>query len=127
MNIFKDLRGMNSREASRPNSFTLHIFTGILPIKKVQTQSALNNFDEFTMMNARVFAKYVGFVEGEVKQLCAKYGRNFRRSESVWYASGYLLEEYQVYNPKAVVEVLLWNRFQSYCVGDRNSVRRLCR
>ena len=30
-----------------------------------------------------------------------------------WY-DGYLLEGYQVYNPKAVVEVLTWNKFQSY-------------
>ncbi len=105
------LRGMF--KGSEPSKF-LHLayLTGILPIKKIQTQSALNNFDEFTMLNSRVFAKYVGFVEGEVKQLCAKYGRNFEEVKR-WY-DGYLLEEYQVYNPKAVVEVLLWNRFQSY-------------
>ena len=30
-----------------------------------------------------------------------------------WY-DGYLLEGYQVYNPKAVFEVLTWNKFQSY-------------
>ena len=105
------LRGMF--KGSEPSKF-LHLayLTGILPIKKIQTQSALNNFDEFTMLNARVFAKYVGFVEEEVKQLCAKYGRNFEEVKR-WY-DGYLLEEYQVYNPKAVVEVMLWNRFQSY-------------
>ena len=36
----------------------LAYLTGILPIKKVQTQSALNNFNEFTMLDARGFAKY---------------------------------------------------------------------
>ena len=30
-----------------------------------------------------------------------------------WY-NGYLLEKYRVYNPKAVVEVLTWNKYQSY-------------
>ena len=30
--------------------------TGILPIKKLKTQSALNNFDEFTMLSSRDFA-----------------------------------------------------------------------
>ena len=30
-----------------------------------------------------------------------------------WY-NGYLLNGQQVYNPKAVVESLTWNQFQSY-------------
>ena len=34
----------------------LAYLTGILPIKKEKTQSALNNFDEFTMLDAGVMA-----------------------------------------------------------------------
>lgn len=86
--------------------------TGILPIKKLKTQSALNNFAEFTMLDARIFSKYIGFTEEEVKLLCQKYNCDFQKVKR-WY-DGYLLEEYQVYNPKAVVEVLTWNKFQSY-------------
>lgn len=90
----------------------LAYLTGILPIKKVKTQSALNNFDEFTMLDARVFAPYIGFTEEEVKKLCENYHKNFDEVKR-WY-DGYLMEEYQVYNPKAVVEVMTWNKFQSY-------------
>lgn len=90
----------------------LAFLTGILPIKKLKTQSALNNFSEFTMLDSRIFAEYTGFTEEEVHSLCEKYGRNFQKVKR-WY-DGYLLEKYQVYNPKAVVEVLTWNKYQSY-------------
>ena len=43
----------------------LAYLTGILPIKKEKTQSALNNFDEFTMLDAGVMAPYIGFTEVE--------------------------------------------------------------
>ena len=105
------LRGMF--KGSEPTKFIqLAYLTGILPIKKIKTQSALNNFTEFTMIDARIFAEYIGFTEKEVKALCQKYGKNFDDVKR-WY-DGYLLEGYQVYNPKAVVEVLTWNKFQSY-------------
>ena len=90
----------------------LAYLTGILPIKKVQAQSALNNFHEFTMLDARIFAKYIGFTEEEVKNLCNQYHQNFEEIKQ-WY-DGYLLENYHVYNPKAVVEVLRWNKYQNY-------------
>lgn len=51
--------------------------TGILPIKKEKTQSALNNFDEFTMLQADELAPYIGFTENEVSMLCEKYERDF--------------------------------------------------
>ena len=90
----------------------LAYLTGILPIKKVKTQSALNNFDEFTMLDAKIFADYTGFTEQEVSELCKKYDVNFDEVKH-WY-DGYLLRETQVYNPKAVVEILKWKQFQSY-------------
>lgn len=105
------LRGMF--KGTMPTRYmALAYLTGILPIKKIRTQSALNNFNEFTMLDARGFAKYIGFTEDEVKALCVKYKRNFEKVKH-WY-DGYLLEGYEVYNPKAVIEVLLWNKYQSY-------------
>lgn len=46
---------------------SLAYLTGILPIKKLRTQSALNNFDEFTMLDAGDLAPYIGFTEDEVE------------------------------------------------------------
>lgn len=90
----------------------LAYLTGILPIKKVKTQSTLNNFDEFTMLDAGILAPYIGFTEEEVRDLCEKYNRDFHKVKN-WY-DGYLLEEYQVYNPRAVVSVMLKGKFKSY-------------
>lgn len=100
-------------KGSEPSKYIHLVYlTGILPIKKIRTQSALNNFSEFTMLDAKIFAKYIGFTEEEVKQLCDQYHRNFEEMKR-WY-NGYLLNGQQVYNPKAVVESLTWNQFQSY-------------
>ena len=40
--------------------------TGILPIKKYGTQSALTDFREYTMIQPQMLAEYVGFTEKEV-------------------------------------------------------------
>lgn len=90
----------------------LAYLTGILPIKKIKTQSALNNFDEFTMLDAGNFAPYIGFTEEEVKKLCDKYGKDYSKVK-LWY-DGYVLENYEVYNPKAVVSLMMRGDFQSY-------------
>lgn len=90
----------------------LAYLTGILPIKKIKTQSALNNFDEFTMLDASIFAPYIGFVEEEVKKLCKEYDKEFEEVKR-WY-DGYQLEDYHVYNPKAVVSVMLRGNYKSY-------------
>ena len=93
---------------SEPTKYIqLAYLTGILPIKKIKTQSALNKFAEFTMTDARIFYRYIGFTEEEVRMLCEKYHRDFSKTKH-WY-DGYLLEQYQVYNPKAVVELMILN------------------
>ena len=90
----------------------LAYLTGILPIKKEKTQSALNNFDEFTMLSASNLAPYIGFTEEEVKNLSKEYHQDFEKVKK-WY-DGYLLKKYQVYNPRAVVSVMLKGEFKSY-------------
>ena len=90
----------------------LAYLTGILPIKKERAQSAVNNLDEFTMLQADELAPYIGFTENEVKGLCEKYNRDFDKVKK-WY-DGYLLDGYQVYNPKAVVSLMTKGRFRSY-------------
>lgn len=105
------LRGLF--KGTQPTRFIhLAFLTGILPIKKIRTQSALNNFTEFTMLDAKILAPYVGFTDDEVQKLCLKYNRDFIEVKR-WY-DGYLLSGEQIYNPEAVVSVLRWGKFQSY-------------
>lgn len=105
------LRGMF--KGTEPTKYIqLAYLTGILPIRKEKTQSALNNFDEITMLQAGKMAPYIGFTEKEVKQLCETYHQDYPKVKH-WY-DGYLLDGYQVYNPKAVVSVILKGDFRSY-------------
>ena len=67
----------------------LGYITGIVPIKKIKDESALNNFDEYTMTDSGVLTEYFGFTEDEVIELCGKYDMNFD-SVKAWY-NGYLI------------------------------------
>ncbi|MCI7099285.1 MAG: AAA family ATPase, partial [Lachnospiraceae bacterium] len=68
----------------------LAYMTGILPIKKYGTHSALNMFDEFSMTNPKQLAEFVGFTESEVEDLCCQYGMDFEETKR-WY-DGYRFE-----------------------------------
>ncbi len=108
------LRGMF--KGTEPTKYIqLAYLTGILPIKKQKTQSALNNFDEFTMLSASIFAPYIGFTENDVRYLAEKYKLDFHEVQR-WY-DGYFLNDFHIYNPKAVVSVMLRKEFKSYWSG----------
>ena len=93
----------------------LAYLTGILPVKKEKTQSALNNFKDYSMLHAGPIAPYVGFTEAEVQKLCEEYGHEFEKVKR-WY-DGYQIGTYHVYNPNAVVNLMLEGEFQSYWSG----------
>lgn len=86
--------------------------TGILPIKKYGTQSALNNFNEFTMLNPEPLSEFIGFTEREVKDLCAKHDVSFNEMQR-WY-DGYVFGYTHIYNPKSVLSALQRKVFESY-------------
>lgn len=90
----------------------LGYITGILPIKKIRDESALNNFCEYTMLKSKPITKFYGFTEEEVKELCKKYQLDFD-SVKAWY-NGYLIDGIHMYNPNSVVQALLDQDFDSY-------------
>ena len=105
------LRGMF--KGTEPTRFiSLAYLTGILPIKKLKTQSALNNFKQYTMLSPGLLAQYVGFTEEEVQVLCDKYHQDFTEVKR-WY-DGYQIGVYHEYNPNAVVNLMLDGTYQSY-------------
>lgn len=57
-------------------------------------------------------APYIGFTEDEVIALCDTYHMDFKEVKR-WY-DGYTMEGQHVYNPRAVVSVMLRGNFQSY-------------
>lgn len=100
----------------------LAYMTGILPVKKYGTHSALNMFDEYSMTDPHQFAEYVGFTESEVEKLCQQYQMDFNEM-MIWYdgytfaniyKQGISIKVPHIYSPKSVVSALLNGRFGSY-------------
>ena len=98
----------------------LAYMTGILPIKKYGSHSALNMFTEYSMTNPREMAEFFGFTENEVRTLCNQYKRSFEETRA-WY-DGYELvtldgdqkKIYAMYSPKSVVDAMLSGVFDNY-------------
>ncbi len=106
------LRGM-FKGGSADAFIKLAYITGILPIKKYGTQSALNNFREYTMVSPGKLAEYVGFTKDEVKTLCERYDMDFEECKR-WY-DGYSFSRMKsVYSPNSVMNAMDNGEFGSY-------------
>ena len=108
------LRAMFKGQAAE-EFVALAYITGILPIKKYGTESALNNFREFTMVQPKKMVEYIGFTEDEVKSLCDEHDMNFNEMKK-WY-DGYLLKDQHIYSPNSVCEALQNEEMMNYWVS----------
>ena len=86
--------------------------TGVLPIIRYNTESALNNFVEYTMVSPKNLAPYFGFTEDEVKSLCNKHHVPFMQAKK-WY-DGYSLRGVEIYSPKSVITAVAKKHCNNY-------------
>ncbi len=98
----------------------LAYMTGILPVKKYGSHSALNMFTEYSMTDAGDLAEYFGFTETEVQELCERYTMSFEEARA-WYNGYHLISHedgnrkvYSMYSPKSVVEAMQRRKFGTY-------------
>ena len=91
----------------------LAYMTGILPIKKYGTHSALNMFDEFSMIHPGPLASYVGFTEEEVESLCMQYGMEMEEVKT-WYDGYTFSSATSIYSPRSVVNSMLFGKIENY-------------
>lgn len=91
----------------------LAYMTGILPIKKYGTHSALNMFDEISMLDAKDFSGYMGFTEREVEALCESYGIDFARMKE-WYDGYHMRNGVSTYSPRSVTASISNRDFANY-------------
>jgi len=87
--------------------------TGILPIKKYGTQSAMTDFREYTMIAPKNLAQYVGFTESEVERLCEKNAMDFGEAKR-WYDGYSYKAARSVYNPNSIMQAMQDKEFGSY-------------
>ena len=95
------------------NVFAGVYMTGILPIKKYQTESALNNFQEYSMVKPGGMAGYFGFTKEEVRSLADKHGMDFDELEK-WYDGYQIGDELTIFNPNSVMTAIREHRCRSY-------------
>ena len=104
-------RMFKSQEAMRV--FACAYMTGILPIKKYKTESALNNFIEYSMVTPRKMARFFGFTKEEVKALAEKHGSDFDELEK-WYDGYQIGDELSMFNPNSVIQAIDSDWCESY-------------
>ena len=91
----------------------LAYMTGILPIKKYGTHSALNMFKEISMLNATPLESFMGFTEQEVYDLCLKYNMDYNEMKK-WYDGYRMSDDISVYNHRSVVYALMDRKYENY-------------
>jgi len=98
--------------------------TGILPIKKYNTESALNNFREYSMINPGRIADCLGFTHGNVEKLCREHDLDLCMMEQ-WYDGYKVGEESRIFNPYSVMRAVENEEFKSYwsTTGAYDSVK----
>lgn len=95
-----------------------------MPIKKYGTHSALNMFDEFSMIDPGPLAEYVGFTEKEVEALCQKYQMDINESKTGMMVI--LLKKWNLYTAlKSVVSCMRLGNWE--IIGIRQRLLRPCR
>ncbi|MCD8132792.1 MAG: ATP-binding protein [Clostridiales bacterium] len=111
------LRGLFKGGPAMKSALAGAYMTGILPIKKYGTESALTDFEEYTMTSPDMLSEYVGFTEKEVRDLCREHTVDFEEMKR-WY-DGYSFEEPgSVYSPDSVMSAVKRKRFRNYWTGS---------
>ena len=107
------LRGWFKNNSFTPKVVAAAYMTGILPIKKDGSQSAISDFDEYPILEPDDFAEFTGFLEEEVLEKCLERGLDYTEVKE-WY-DGYDFPTIgAIYNPYSVMKALEKKKCQSY-------------
>jgi len=113
MDDFVDLLRRMFKSDETSQVFVGVYMTGILPIKKYKTESALNNFREYSMVQPGPLAASFGFTAQEVKELCRKHQMSYEEMAE-WYDGYQIGDEPSVFNPYSVMEAIYNRKCDSY-------------
>ena len=114
------MRGLFKSDGGKA-CFALAFLTGILPIKKYNSQSALNNFNEYNMLSPEPYEKYFGFTEDEVAEIVKSPSCKISSQELKEWYEGYNLNCIDIYNPNSVVSAVQDGKCKSYWSGTSSN------
>ena len=101
--------------------FALAYLTGILPIKKYNSQSALNVFKEYNMLRPVPYEEYFGFTEEDVAKIVKLPQCKISHQELKEWYEGYKLNGIDIYNPNSVVSAISDCKCKSYWSGTSSN------
>ena len=106
------LRSLFKNSGTTSKIFAAAYMTGILPIKKDGSQSAISDFEEYSVLEPGEFAGFVGFTEDEVKKICEEKKKDFEKMK-LWYDGYTFGEKHSIYNPYSVMHAVS-GKYKSY-------------
>ena len=101
--------------------FALAYLTGILPIKKYNSQSALNDFDEYNMLSPGNYAPYFGFTEDEIAKIVESPKCKVSHQDLKEWYEGYKIKGVDIYNPNSVCKAVSRSECISYWSGTSSN------
>jgi len=101
--------------------FALAYLTGILPIKKYNSQSALNDFDEYNMLSPGDYAPYFGFTEDEIAKIVESPNCKVSHQDLKEWYEGYKIKGVDIYNPNSVCKAVSRSECISYWSGTSSN------
>jgi hypothetical protein len=114
------LRGLFKSKSGQA-CFAFAYLTGIFPIKKYNSQSALNGFKEYNILRPIPYEKYFGFTKDEVAAIAENPScRVSQQDLKEWY-EGYKLNNIDIYNPDSAVSAISDGVCQSYWSGTSSN------
>ena len=91
--------------------------TGLLPPMRMNTESGLSDYHEYTMVWQNLKEEYLGFTEAEVEEICRKYHVDMKEMK-LWY-QGYPMRRLgTVYCPYSVLQAAETGTFACHWEAD---------
>ena len=87
--------------------------TGILPIKRPNTESAMNNFCEYSMIRPGKMSSALGFTHEEVEAIIKKHEMDMAEMER-WYDGYRIGKASRMFNPYSVMKAIYNEEYRSY-------------
>ena len=112
------------------SAIDLCYMTGIMPIKRYGSMSALNEFKEYTMLNPGALAPYYGFTELEAKETILQSKTRLSLEElKEWYDGYYFSDVGEIYCPNSLINACIDNQCRPYfgeTIADEAITSSLC-
>ncbi len=105
--------------------FAAAYMTGILPMIKVKGESALTEFDDYTMFTPGELAPYVGFTEAEVRDLLERNpncGITYDEMAE-WYEGYSFPSAGPLFNPRSVIQAIKFKQCTSYWTDSSSNAQ----